>query len=380
VKPLARPSQKIIVASAAAVLAILVVGWLVWSTYSQPTILGAWRLAWNSSTPDGQQDPANTKYLGFVKEGSLQYVRTYRGDGTPNSLAEINQWGVSGDPPSLHFYFYDDMPGDKTSVDTYTVSFPDKNTMVLTRGTDEERYVRARSAGAEARINFASPESIQAVKEACAAMLEGEPFPPDGPSQQVILPITCTTRIGSDAGDVAFTFEPNATLTVKREGKTIFSATRSDTMWPEFVTYTGPFLNPNGFSLEDINYDGYEDIVLESGSGAYNFNYLYFLYDPKTHSFGDTPTLEATNPAVDKEARTITSFSKGRGLGDYYTEETYQLENGTYVLVERVTQDIENWDDPDSGYIRITEQRINKKLQEINREHLTNEEVLGWME
>jgi hypothetical protein len=99
--------------------------------------------------------------------------------------------------------------------------------------------------------------------------------------------------------------------------------------------------------IVDINFDGSDDIMMVSSMGAYN-EYTHFLtFDPSTKKFieypfdkteisEDTPGLAIVN--FDKEHKTLTSFFKGRGLSDIYTQETYEFHNGWHKTKE-VTQD-----------------------------------------
>ncbi len=46
-------------------------------------------------------------------------------------------------------------------------------------------------------------------------------------------------------------------------------------------------------NYDDMNYDGYLDLVLDVGEGLHDDNYVYWLYEPKTKKFVRNKTLEA---------------------------------------------------------------------------------------
>jgi len=132
------------------------------------------------------------------------------------------------------------------------------------------------------------------------------------------------------------------------------------------------------FYLEDVTFDGNLDLVLRTNAGAYNFTYAYFAYNPSTHVFDKIPLVEATNQGFDPKTKSIYSYSKGRGLGDYYIAETFTFEDGKYVLTEVVSQDIIDWEHEEtSDYVRITKQRKNGELVEVKREVIPRSEIWG---
>ncbi|MDB5259885.1 MAG: hypothetical protein JWN37_116 [Candidatus Nomurabacteria bacterium] len=132
------------------------------------------------------------------------------------------------------------------------------------------------------------------------------------------------------------------------------------------------------FSFNDINFDGILDLEVLSSSGAYNMRMDYYVYNPKTKAFVlALPGI--INPSFDKDARTITSFDKWRGLGDLYSSEVYHYENGEYVLAKEITQDFDPSDrnNEQPGYLYTEKERIRGKMATTTIKHLTYKEVTG---
>jgi len=169
----------------------------------------------------------------------------------------------------------------------------------------------------------------------CEHILSGEPI--DYP---VPLPITCESPI-SPAGDpFQFAFDANGGLTVYH-GKTVVCQLTDDDTDILDVNNASPFITEGVFKLQDVTYDGYKDIAIQSSQGAYNWTFDYYAYDPVKKSFDcGAPLLEAVNPTVDTRDQTITSNDLGRGLGDMYLINTYAFEHGAYVKVADESQDI----------------------------------------
>lgn len=96
------------------------------------------------------------------------------------------------------------------------------------------------------------------------------------------------------------------------------------------TNYTEPITD---ISTIDINFDGIDDIKAEILIGAYNVGTQFYIQDPNTREF--EPYEIASGPAygpeyptlgfvtVDTENKVLTNSSKGRGLGDIFTEQVY---------------------------------------------------------
>lgn len=88
------------------------------------------------------------------------------------------------------------------------------------------------------------------------------------------------------------------------------------------------------FAIEDMNFDGYNDMrLLIGGIGTgHNLSYNYWLYDPKSKTFKSTSIFdELTEPYFNAATETVTSYQWGGQEGSSSTE--YELHNGKLRVV-----------------------------------------------
>ena len=177
-------------------------------------------------------------------------------------------------------------------------------------------------------------------------------------------PLTCDRVIRSGQAPLRFIIQADGTVLIGRDGQITFRVASDETgerlAWAE------------GIYLQDVTYDGYADLIFLNVAGAYNSSYDFYAYNPKTQTFDHERLLTATNYSFNDVARTITSYYKGRGVGDIYTAETYLFENGKYGLIKTVVQDIVSEADANIEndiYERVTMERRNGRMVEIERLH-----------
>ncbi len=92
-------------------------------------------------------------------------------------------------------------------------------------------------------------------------------------------------------------------------------------------------------SLEDVNFDGYLDLLLVEFTGAKNTPYLYWLYDPQSGEFVAHPELEATSPVIDVQHKQIVSdWSESAMVNG---TDKYIFQDGRFYLIERTESDWE---------------------------------------
>lgn len=104
-------------------------------------------------------------------------------------------------------------------------------------------------------------------------------------------------------------------------------------------------------SKVDINFDGVQDVRIDLSMGAYNMGTDFYIQDPKTRTFayynltgrdmsaeGDIfPGLGFVG--IDTETKTLSSYFKGRGVGDIFIKEEYRFMSGSWTLSSREIQD-----------------------------------------
>jgi hypothetical protein len=119
------------------------------------------------------------------------------------------------------------------------------------------------------------------------------------------------------------------------------------------------------FIVEDVNFDGNEDIrLLQFLPAGPNLPYFYWTYDSLTRHFKREEALEAiTSPNFDPARRLITSFWRSsccdHGLS------VYRYINGKPVLIEEseVAQD----ENDNKKYITTLKKRIRGKMTLVKR-------------
>jgi len=289
-------------------------------------------------------------------------MRQYNGDDSTSSISEIDQWTLTttNGTSTLNQYSYGSSITASTTqpLASYIVRFSGNNmTIQSTDGPSAKpvEYVRVRSAQQEQQLDFLRTGAQTA--QACSDILNGT-----GNGPQVLLPISCPFSIGGNAGQAVLSIDATDTVRIVQNGRLIFYSPNEQYGGEDAANATssnnldvgiGPFLIAGfGLAFDDVTYDGDKDIAILVSAGAYDFTYDYYAYDPGTGAYSSDAILTATNPQIDPKARTITSDSLGRGLGDIYDAQTYQFGNGKYTLVREETQDtVDPSGDTSSGYI-----------------------------
>jgi hypothetical protein len=165
---------------------------------------------------------------------------------------------------------------------------------------------------------------------------------------RVKLPLTCDDEVIKDGKKIQFTFNRDGSFEAKADNSSVLKLPSFEDENPldsDKSHYADILrweeeggLADNVFAFNDINFDGYKDITIRSNSGAYNFTFDYYVYNQSTGFFDKDPIVSAVNPVFDLNAKTITSHSLGRGVGDIYFDEVYHFEDGKYVLIKTENQ------------------------------------------
>lgn len=110
-------------------------------------------------------------------------------------------------------------------------------------------------------------------------------------------------------------------------------------------------------SVVDVNYDNVDDIMVVVGAGAYNVSTYFLVLDEKKATYVEYAPFQRSGEGEDFEGyvlgavtfdpanRLITSFFKGRGLGDMYAVTQYLFKNGSWNITKTEVQDILNYGD-----------------------------------
>lgn len=176
------------------------------------------------------------------------------------------------------------------------------------------------------------------------------------------LPYTCEVALGSNVY-VTVRYNEDKTIEVVQDEAVLFTIADTEGL--------SMGMNPVTFD-NDLNFDGYKDMEILTSAGAYNFSYDYYFYIPREPSF-QAELTDIVNPQFDPVGKRILTHYKGRGIGDYYSDNTYELRDGHYVLIRTETQDI--LPSNPSVYEYVVTELQNRKMVETVRKTLTCEEV-----
>lgn len=115
------------------------------------------------------------------------------------------------------------------------------------------------------------------------------------------------------------------------------------------------------FTAEDINFDGFKDIFLETGHGATgNISGCVWLYNPATEHFDYSEDFSnLPHFWLDPAKKIIFTFERGGMLGLVHAANKYSVENNRPVLTWSENQD---WDDSTNRFHCVQEERRGNQL------------------
>jgi hypothetical protein len=110
------------------------------------------------------------------------------------------------------------------------------------------------------------------------------------------------------------------------------------------------------FTAEDVNFDGYKDIFLETGHGATgNEGGCVWLFNPVTGSFDYSKEFSGLDRFwLDPSTKTILTYERGGMLGFAYGAGIYAVLGNRPVLIRSEFQD---WDDQKKQFHCIVKRR-----------------------
>lgn len=131
--------------------------------------------------------------------------------------------------------------------------------------------------------------------------------------------------------------------------------------------------NNSGLVIDDINFDGHDDIALRAGNeGAYGGpSYDVYLYQPASKRFMLSDALTQLGSEnlglfrVDPQRKTLTTFTKSGCC--WHQSSVWKVENNQPVLIEETTEDATNPNLPDKMTI-TTRKLVNGKWQVREKE------------
>lgn len=124
------------------------------------------------------------------------------------------------------------------------------------------------------------------------------------------------------------------------EGDTVIQTISIPELTLNGQTYIYDFMQDTlGFELEDVNFDGYQDIRLfDTPNGNYRQEWIYLVWNPKEEQFEhDTRLNEISLALFDQENKLIYGMERGGAVYHYYS--TYQYIDGEPVLIRYVEEE-----------------------------------------
>ncbi len=115
------------------------------------------------------------------------------------------------------------------------------------------------------------------------------------------------------------------------------------------------------FTAEDVNFDGYKDIFLETGSGATgNESGCVWLFNPVTGSFDYSKEFSGlVRFWLDPSTKRILTYERGGMLGFVYGAGIYAVLGNQPVLIRAESQ---NWDDQKKQFHCIVKRRRGSEM------------------
>lgn len=136
--------------------------------------------------------------------------------------------------------------------------------------------------------------------------------------------------------------------------------------------------NNSGLVIDDINFDGQDDIALRTGNeGAYGGpSYHIFLYHPESKTFVENTALTQLGSenlglfGVDPKTKTLTTFTKSGCC--WHQSSVWKIDNNQPVLIEEVTEAAEINTDPPTLLI-TTRKWVNGEWQTTEEREPVND-------
>lgn len=153
-------------------------------------------------------------------------------------------------------------------------------------------------------------------------------------------------------------------ITISNNGKAI---QKIELAKDELTGYPTSYDENFGFTIEDMNFDGYKDFnIIKYVPASPNISYCMWFWNPKTNQFEENNDLEQIlSPVFDQDKKIISSFTRG-SASDHY-EDTYQYIEGKLTHIKSIATGYVNDEDPQNTYY-IEHQFIKGKWKLIKKE------------
>ncbi len=121
------------------------------------------------------------------------------------------------------------------------------------------------------------------------------------------------------------------------------------------------------FSAQDINFDGYQDIKLQTMWGVTgNRIFDFYIYNPTTQKFVFSPAIsKLSNPVPIADKEELEVHWNGGMAGEIYSTDRYKTKGEAVTLVYSERQ---HWDPEQQVFIKVIKVRKNNKLITVKEE------------
>lgn len=196
---------------------------------------------------------------------------------------------------------------------------------------------------------------------------------PDGTSAvKKPIELTLTGKINPDMPELMFKikgYEDNMVYPYHATNIMVYNNKTNDFIQEITVNTNGVDKNTLGLNLVDVNFDGYNDILLLKDIQGSHANYIYNSYI-WNHSIGEFVKNESfsniINPAIDSKNKKILSVSTNWAAS--HTFRMYSFLEGEFVLTNEFTEeavDVSDAGKPQQWHI-VEKKLIDGKLKKVN--------------
>ena len=134
----------------------------------------------------------------------------------------------------------------------------------------------------------------------------------------------------------------------------------------EFVGFPTSYDENFGFVIEDMNFDGYEDIrLIFYVPASPNISYTCWLWDKDEGLYVENPDFRIFDPVFDHENQLVYSYARGSATDHY--ENVYQYIDGKLTKIKKIETGYVNPNDTENTYL-MEYHLIDGQWQLVNEE------------
>lgn len=175
----------------------------------------------------------------------------------------------------------------------------------------------------------------------------------------------CRFSPGGDAGVYSFTFDVQTSAAGRSVQAIDVTSDKSEAKQRLEVKDMDPIGTDEKifFGGADVNFDGYQDLMIITSRGVANAYAMYWLFDPASGQYrplGNYPVFQ-----LDAAGKKLKSYERGGSGGLIYDAKEYAFENGNLVLTHEEKQDATAKPDV---FKKVTSERVNDAMKVVKTE------------